>query len=211
MIFFKIFSKIFFQNLLTTARKSATAWGCACACYARLFRRVCVGLPAVRVRPSACRRFWRFGVGVRLAVGCPCVGVFGVVVWVCGRVFFLYGLRNNRKRATAHGLRVSVCLRLRLPSVSVSAVFVRPSNIIFLSLIISPYSRGYFTRKRQPKNGEQCVSAHHHSHKHFSEHRHLSPRWIVSETFPMVGENLETGISAFFLVPYSQFVNSPAQ
>ena len=115
MIFGKIFSKIFFQNLLTTARKRATAWGCACACYARLFRRVRVrvaggvGLPAVCVRPSACRRFWRFGVGVRLAVGCPCVGVFGgffgVVVWVCGRVFSFTacGITENAQRLTACG------------------------------------------------------------------------------------------------------------
>lgn len=139
--FSKIFSKIFFQNLLTTARKRATAWGCACACYARLFRRVCVRVagcgfarcPCPSVRLSAVLAVWcGCPFGCRLSV-CGCLWWWVLVgggVGMRARVF-LYGLRNNRKRATAHGLRVSVCLRLRLPSVSVSAVFVRPSILSF--------------------------------------------------------------------------------
>ena len=105
-----------------------------------------------------------------LAVWCGCpfgcrLSVCGCVWWFfwCGGVgmrarVFLYGLRNNRKRATANGLRVSVCLRLCLPSVSVSAVFVRPSNLIFLSLIISPYSRGvFYTKTATEKRRTVCV------------------------------------------------------
>jgi len=166
MIFGKIFSKIFFQNLLTTARKSATAWGCACACYARLFRRVCVRVAWVWVCPlsvSVRPLVGGFGGLVWASVWLSAVRVWVCLVWWCGGVgmrarVFLYGSRNNRKRATAHGLRVSVCLRLRLPSVSVSAVFVRPSNIIFLTLIISPYSRGvFYTKTATEKRRTVCV------------------------------------------------------
>ena len=134
--------------------------------------------------------------------GCPffahcgrvfwCVGGVGVVVWESGRACVSIGLPNSRKRATAHGLRVSVCLRLRLPSVSLSALFVRPSNIIFLALIISAYSRGvFYSTNGNEKRRTVCVGSI-TLPQPLSRTPNYNPRMIVSETFPIVGENLET-------------------
>ena len=82
----------------------------------------------------------------------------GVVVWESGRACVSVCLPNSRKRATAHGLRVSVCLRLRLPSVSVSAVFVRPSNLIFLALIILRLWWGvFYSQTATEKRRTVCV------------------------------------------------------
>lgn len=151
-----------------------------CAC------RVGVGLPAVRVRPSACRRLWRFGVGVRcrfrrlLWVGCRWWfwWLFGVVCgWVgvvCGWVYSLALTRSRLtdSRKTAHGSRLTACgcplacrwcpCRRWCPSVK---------SYLFSVDNIAPMVGGYFTAKRQPKNGEQYVSALPHSHVPFSEHR----------------------------------------
>ena len=155
LTFFSKFAKVFrFGNSCALCARlprqlRAGAWVClgVCVgvCYARIKVRATLGGGFwARCNPlfwgCFCPRFgWvfrRFSVGVLLAFLGVVFGwvlvVCGWGVWVGGRSRSLaHGLRIAEKPRTAHGLRVSVCLRLRLPSVSVSAVFVRPSMLSF--------------------------------------------------------------------------------
>lgn len=154
--------------------------------------RVGVCYARIKVRASLGGGFWcacnpffwgrflpPFWVGFRLVfwvwVGVRLVGFWwwGFGGWCVGKVG-----ERERQRRTGKGERAQGRTnyhkrrkRERVNGLPVWAVFVRPSDIIFLTLIISRLWWGYFTPKRQPKNGEQYVSAHSHSHEHFSEHR----------------------------------------
>lgn len=108
------------------------------------------------------------GLSVVVLLGVWCDGVCG---WVYSLALTRSRLTDSRKRATAHGLRCPcACGCACRPCPCRLFLSVRQCYLFSVDNICRMVG-GYFTAKRQPKNGEQYVSAHSHSHAHFSEHR----------------------------------------
>lgn len=93
-------------------------------------------------------------------------------------------IAENAQRLTACGVRVlavALAVRVRVGS------FCPSVNVIFLSLIISAYSRGvFYSTNGNEKRRTVCVGSI-TLPQPLSRTPNSNPRMIVSETFPIVG------------------------